>query len=329
MRLIIVAPPLFENRIDMHTLKHITNFCITHNIPFKLIKGKIHPNVNNYNDLLMGVEYTKSVFKVLKILKNNDIIFWGDVWNPNIHSIFHFSESSKINIKNYGVLKSNPLIKGEYIENSSWGKTFLESLLKNINCIFTATKYLKNTLPNTKNVKVTGYFLPAVIKTDIKEYSIIYPHRWDLQRNPLKFVELAKWWKINVDDNLQFKVITPCKQIYDLIKQKYPILIPVYNPKKSEYYNNISKAKYIWSNSLSETFGYAVAEAYLSGAIPILNDIPCYRELYPNSIYTSFNEMVNMIKTAKYEDVIFNYQDNAIENMFNIINQDTGLLEDK
>lgn len=48
-----------------------------------------------------------------------------------------------------------------------------------------------------------------------------------------------------------------------------------------EYKEVIKKARYVLSTARCETFGYALMDAVRYGAIPLVPDIPCYKEFFP------------------------------------------------
>jgi hypothetical protein len=335
MKVIIIAPPLFYNRPERHIMDSIVNF-VKDKVKYSYISTGIYDDVyNGYNidytlrfdDFLMERVYLRSIENVIEQISQNDILIWGDIWWPAISSIFHFCAANRLNVKHYGIFHDFPFRKRAYLEGNKWAYSHFKGTILNntVKAIFTATCSAKKDieknlcLDNLHKIKVTGLPINHIPKQNCKKENIImFNNRFSFDRNSEKFIALNQKLK------LDFMLLTSSKYIYN--KYINTNLKVELHENRKEYFKILKKCKFVWSDSIAESFGYAIAEAYLSGAIPILNDIPCYRELYPNSIYTSFNEMVDMIKTANYEDVIFNYEDHAIENMFNIINQDTGIL---
>lgn len=95
-----------------------------------------------------------------------------------------------------------------------------------------------------------------------KEPKIIWPHRYNADKQPDIIEELAN----------DFDVI---------ITQKL-------NLKKSEYYQELAKSQVIFSCSLHENLGISIMEAVLCGTIPVLPDRCSYSEMYyPEFLYPS------------------------------------------
>lgn len=86
---------------------------------------------------------------------------------------------------------------------------------------------------------------------------------------------------------------------------------------KDEYYDILGSAKYVYSGAEEETFGYSILEGYLSGAVPVLSAIPCYKELYPKNCYTNDSELDEIISAGFRENYpIINTLGSCVENIY-------------
>lgn len=335
----IVAAPMFEGRPEIEITDLIIKYARDNNIQHSVLSDGIYPNPGPeavYDDYVMARYYLRMTSAVIDQMQDGDTIFWVDAWNPVLASLWHVCNAQRITVYNYGIWHSSPITPGDYLEGSNWAGDFQMHLTKYLNGIFVATNYLKNSCEPEdctseeldriqKKIHVTG--LPfddsVIVKNDKKRNVIVYPHRWASDKCPSQFVALAKYY-----DKIDYEVFTPTASTIPLVKTECvkqgvdPDRIRVVvNENKQVYYERLSEVKFVWANSVLETFGYAVLEAYLSGAIPILNDMPCYRELYPNSIYRSLEDIIDLIENSKWENVVFNAPTDPVGNMFSIIKE--------
>jgi glycosyltransferase involved in cell wall biosynthesis len=330
----IISAPLFESRPELSILESIVDYVRERGTSYSLLSEGLYSvpvGGNVYDDLTMSRYYLKVTESIIHQVQNNDILLWIDAWNPAFPIIKHYAHATNITLYNYGIFHSNPLINGDYLQDSEWAVDFQEHLMKYMNHIFVASKYLKSFFTDKyKNISVTGLPITDSLKkiklytSSEKENVIVFNHRWAEDKRPQEFSNLAAWWSKNMKSKLEFRVLTPEKEIFEKLQNS--ILSVRYCDTKIKYFKELGKAKFIWANSILETFGYSIMEGYMSGAIPILNNMPCYKEFYPNSIYNNFEEQIDLILTAKYENIIFNYKDQSIKNMFNIIRRDSEII---
>jgi hypothetical protein len=102
------------------------------------------------------------------------------------------------------------------------------------------------------------YIIPQLeaIKDTIKEDKVIWPHRYNADKQP----EIAE--ELSTDFNM-------------VITAKLGL-------SKENYYKELASSKIIFSCALHENLGISIMEAVLAGVIPVLPDRCSYAEMYPD-----------------------------------------------
>jgi len=114
---------------------------------------------------------------------------------------------------------------------------------------------------------------------------IVWPHRWEHDKGPLKLLELAREHSENLNLRWiilgeQFKTIPePLKQFQTEFADRIDRM--GYVKSKGEYWKWLSKADWVLSTAEHEFFGIAVVEALFAGCLPWVPDKLSYRELLP------------------------------------------------
>lgn len=327
-KLIIVSAPLFEGRPEEFITRAIVSHANLHQLNTKFIRDVVRPScggVRVYDDLVMAQYYAQKTKEVTEVVEDGDTILWVDGWNPAMDLLYHYCAATRINVKNYGIWHSSPITPGDYLSGSEWALEFQTHLVEMMDGIFVATEYMKamcdtklSTRFDSSKIHVVG--LPVDIsnikQSTHKDNCVVFGHRWASDKRPGEFLKLAK----HLHGVLEFRVFTPDGNLAKLIQAEHGKFLRVYhNDTKEKYYDNLSRAKFVWANSELETFGYFILEGVLSGAIPVLNDHPCYKELYPNSIYKTFDEQVAMLLGGSKPTVVKDLWTGSVERMFNIM----------
>ena len=208
----IIAPVLFENRPEIDIVKQIVSYANIHNIEYSLTSTGINNSLSLSNDEPIGYNHYSTVLSNLMCqVKDGDILFWCDLWNPILFSLFFHILNKNIKIKNYGLLHFNPKVDNE--EELYRIQDFKRQVLLYTDRIFVATNYMKTSWckeldVNTNKVLVTG--LPinvGLIKNYPKQNIIVFNHRWG-DKGSNSFVSLAKRYNQKGSD-LKFVVVNP------------------------------------------------------------------------------------------------------------------------
>ena len=256
-------------------------------------------------------------------VKDNDVIFFADLWFPGLESLLYIRNITKINFKICGVLHAGTWDKHDFTHlngMSAWGTYIERGWLEGVDVIFVATQFHKNLIEDYFNEKfnkihVTGIPFYAQklqrYRTD-KENLVVFPHRNSVEKNPDLFDKLSE------DPELQkftfIKTLDVCKT-------------------REEYFQLLGKAKYMVSFAEQETFGYSTVESMALGCHVIVPNALSYTETVPwSNWYYKYkvkdkwvNEVKKAILKAELEGTVTDYTEvlsrwsNSISNMIKIL----------
>lgn len=315
MSLFIVSPPQFEGRPEKFSFDKIVEG-FPEAIPVFLPPHRSLPSEKVYDTRIMVKHYAEMTDYLIGRVERGDKVLWVDGYNPSLQSLIHFSDIEGLDIKNYIIFRSGALVPGDYLYGNKNAIAFEGFLVEACEKVFVATNYLKNLINgDKKKICVTGLPIPDVKFCSDKKNVIIFPHRWADDKRKDNFVNFARWCQHSLKYKyLRFEIFTQDPNLESRLVGLPANMRVVFNRTREEYFERLQYVKYVWADSVLETFGYAILEAYLSGAIPILNNMGCYAELYPRSCYETFDEMVDLLDMS-YEDVVCNVDMDPIKNM--------------
>ena len=207
-------------------------------------------------------------------VKNGDIFYVTDAWNPGILQIKYMSELMDIDVKimaQWHAGAHDPWdFLGRKIKDKTWVFELERALFHAIDYnLFTTNAYIEmfgcNLGLNMETPRVVrtgypnGYLLESLPKYKIgtRDNNILFPHRIAPEKQLDIFLDLAKElpqynWIVCQDRQLS----------------------------KEEYHTLLGNSKLVFSAALQETFGIAQTEAILAGAISLSPDRLSYSEMY-------------------------------------------------
>lgn len=233
---------------------------------------------------------TSQLLQILQILADYDdsyplILFFHDIWFPGLEAIAYVREGRNLkNLRICGCLHAGSYDSYDFLNKvgmTPWAK-FMEYAWFNtiVDEIFVATHFHKNLIVETRGyrasntpelrgkIHVTGFPIYQQSFVDKKMYSvkrpdtITFPHRLDTEKQPDLFVQIAS-----------------------VMQTEYPewqwIVTKEHCSTKGEYYETLHNSKIAISFALQETWGIAMQEATLCGAIPLCPARLSYLEMYP------------------------------------------------
>lgn len=248
-----------------------------------------------------GVE----IFKLFadKLVKDNDIFFFLDAWNPVIIQLRYILDLMQINAQIAGFFHSGSYdpqdFLGRLITNKEWSFNFERALYHAIDYNFFATKFhirlfereleLEHLPINLRNSKVIRAGLPLdnIDKEIIqyrnlpKENIILFPHRIAPEKQPEIFIDLQK-----------------SLPEYEFIMCQSKKL------SKHEYHTLLGKAKMVFSANLQETLGISPYEGAIAGAVPLLPKRLSYVEMYDDMYMYPSNWTIDMESYFKYKNLL-------------------------
>ena len=142
------------------------------------------------------------------------------------------------------------------------------------------------------------------IRTDKTPLHIVWPHRWEHDKDPETFCQVM----IQLHDNgLDFNVLmlgevyNEVPEIITTMKEKLSDKIAVFGflPSKQDYYNLLSSADVVVSTAKHEFYGVSMLEAAWLGCYPLAPNNLVYPELYPQEcLYNTQQQLYK--KLAKF-----------------------------
>lgn len=207
-------------------------------------------------------------------IKNEDIIFFADLWFPGIENLFYCRNLLNLNFKICGIVHAGTYDPYDFTVRTGmkrWGRYMERAIFNEADRIYVATRFHKSLiLRNFKDLKnlnkkifVSG--LPFYAEELWNKYGgvqkqdiVVFPHRIAPEKHPEIFEQLSKRYA-----NLKFvKTIEASKS-------------------RDEYFNLMSRSKYMVSFAEQETFGYSTLEAMALGCRVFVPNKLSYKETVP------------------------------------------------
>ena len=240
------------------------------------------------------------------IIKDDDVIFFADIWFPGIESLQYIRNVAGKKFKIAGILHAGTWDKNDFTTRTGmreWAKHIENGWLSFVDKVFVATEYHKQLIIKKTKWAIPGRIIVTGLPFDMdevantidkkisppKENIVVFPHRLDDEKRPWLFDRLA----------------------YDLRKTEWQFIKSKTTTKtKLEYYQLLSRAKIAVSFAEQETFGYAMLEALTFNCIPVVPNKLSYKEMicykYKADSYIQTRDMVaSLIKN----DTVFDEND--------------------
>lgn len=249
-------------------------------------------------------------------IKDNDVLFFSDLWFPGIESLFYIRNLTGIDFKIAGVLHAGTYDPWDFTARNgmrSWGGPLERSWFNEFDMIFVATEFhkqliLQGTRMNSRGkIRVTGLPFYAKELQDKygaeKENIIVFPHRIAAEKQPQLFEELK-----------ELPELKDYRFVYTMQETK----------NRDEYFKLLAKSKIMVSFALQETFGYSTLEALALGCYTLVPNRLSYRETVPwqwrYRTTAELNLLVkrvvsNEIETPKAVDANLGYWEHSISRM--------------
>lgn len=209
-------------------------------------------------------------------VKDDDVIFFADLWCPGIESLFYVRDVMGLKFKVAGILHAGTWDPYDFTCRygmREWGQHIELGWLKDTDIIFVATKFHKDLIVfnsgefDYTKIAVTGipfYSKDLSQKYPVteKENIVVFPHRMAPEKHPERFDRLAKKLKKEYPDWKFVKTMEVTKT-------------------REEYFKLLAKSKVMISYADQETFGFSTVEAMALGNYVIVPNRLSYRETVP------------------------------------------------
>ena len=273
-----------------------------------------------------GTNYYKAsqIMKISKLfnegkIKDNDCFFVLDLWFPGLEAIPYMSQFLKIKTQIWGLFHAGTYDPTDatvlQAHMQDWGEHIERGWCKFITGAFVGTEYHKKLLLDGKRidenkVHVPGFpFYPdevmqmalSVGELPEREKIVVFPHRFDREKNPHTFMCLAEILS-DLDKDIKFMVTTPRKELVssdqwiidDFHKTKKKLgdrLLLKTGMTKAEYYHTLSGCSVIYSSASQENFGYGILEGITMGCTPVCIKGKAYLETLQNDDRFLFEDL--------------------------------------
>lgn len=259
----------FSQTFKHYKIPFITIYgsCLTEKIEEGRFLDCIGTNYYKSSQLLQILSkiYTKEII-------SGDVLFFHDLWFPGIEQIKYVANTMNLDIKITGCLHAGCYDPNDFLyqaNTGNWAVHFEHMLFALSDLIFVATAYHKNLIQKSRSVdlnkiKVTGFpIVPQLnFKNLIKNNTIVFPHRLDIEKNPHYFKESIERLPSKIKKGWNF-ILTKEKQT-----------------NKKDYYKILHESKISVSFADQETWGIAMIESVFAGCLPLVPNKLSYKELY-------------------------------------------------
>ena len=269
------------------------------------------------------------IMTVAKMFKDKkiscgDIFFVPDMWFP-IEMIGYMARLNNINVKIYAFLHAGTYTTEDFASPlARWGKYHEVGWASLCDGIFVGSEYhkkeflKKRVLPYAADeydsirdkIHVTGNpFSVKEVRDGIdfehKEDTIIFPNRFDYEKRPNIFLDIAqilksrhsKWKFLITTSRPTFRCSHKWLEDYARALEKQGVVEIKAGISKKEYYEELAKAKVMVSTTIEENFGYCTVEAMALNTIPIVPNRYSNPEIVSAEKYryNTIEEMINKI----------------------------------
>ena len=212
----------------------------------------------------------KKLIKRIDEVKDDDIIFFPDLWFPSIEMLPYIKHLTDRKFKIVGILHAGTYDVNDLTYKSGmeyFGKELEQSWFSFIDKIFVATQFHKDMILcrreiNPKKIIVTGL--------------------------PVDVDKLKKYESKEKVNRIAFTGRKADEKGYDLVmklkRKGYPIKVALdYKFSKEEYYKFLGNSKIVFAPSKQETFGYGVVEGMCMNCVPVVPDRLSFQEYVPDN----------------------------------------------
>lgn len=215
-------------------------------------------------------------------LTDGDIVFNQDFWHLGQLSLQYLSDIRDWDIGLYGFVCSGSFEEHDFVNRqgmTEWAKHLEKAWVETYDGLFVGNRRMRDMLmarsPNPSKIHVTGlplsqewiYDRVTPKSTDEKEDIVVFPHRWDEEKRPDMFNEMADLY----GDEYRFIHTTGRTGSIGNGPEPHEDVEVIRNPESKEpYYELLSRAKVVFSSALQDTVGNAMFESISLGCVPVV-----------------------------------------------------------
>jgi len=290
-------------------------------------------------------------------VKEGDTFLIFDIEFPGHYEVFRFlSKLTKKGVRLVGHLHACTVTREDFITNVPWYRHYEYAWLNTYDYITVASHYFKSRIVETLNlppllaqkIVVTGNPWKSSEVADLrrewkdKDNLILYPNRFDWEKRPNIFLDIAHILRRKFPD-WDIAVSTSRSHLrsnrqwlleYLDICRKEGVIDEVYVVRKRQYYEILSRSKFIISTTIEENFGYCNIEAMTLNTIPIAPNDFAHPEVIgvKECLYDDYGEIPDRISYldkadknqifAKFQERVSHY-DKSIDRILDLLQPPT------
>lgn len=255
------------------------------------------------------VEHIARLFHRCEI-RDGDVFFIPDLWFP-VEMLVYMIRLNRIKASIFAFLHAGSYTREDFIEPlADWARYMEAGWVRAVDGVFVGTEYHKKSFISRRmeplmddwrrvasKIHVTGnpFNHEEVIRRAggipaRKKNQIIYPNRFDYEKRPNIFLDIAKIIRANNED-WAFLLTTsrpylrschPWLEEYAKALEKEGTVVIKAGLTKDQYYKELAESKIMVSTSIEENFGYCAVEAIAVDTVPLVPDDYSYPELVPH-----------------------------------------------
>lgn len=301
MRIILVPIEPYEERYTEQWYRWIPKALSQLNVDYLIVDGARLTDKIEHGSVLdvYGTHHYKfdQLRKLMAMLRDgtirdDDILFFYDLWFPGIEALQYVRDMTHKRFKITGVLHAGTWDIYDFTALNGmwgWGRSIEKGWLQLVDKVFVGSAYHRTLILSTMGIefadKVHNTGLPfewsEVSRESEKENIVVFPHRLDVEKQPVLFALLL-----------------------GTLYQDYPnwrfIKTALETSTKEEYYQILGRAKVSVSFALQETFGYSMLESLANGCIPVVPNRLSYStmDIYNGCRYGDYTSAVEMVRKA-------------------------------
>lgn len=240
-------------------------------------------------------------------VQNDDILFLQDFWTPGIESVLYALHLQGIKVKIYSMLHAQSVDEYDFTHGmKDWMRGFELGLDAAHAGIFVGSTIHKEQLRQAgfkSPIHVVG--LPihiehvSKVKFAAKENTVIFTSRFDKEKNPFFLLKVAESF-LKANPDWKFVVTTSA----DVLRSSIPSVQDAFNTlarkerrfviktdlTKSEYYDELNKAKIQFNCSLQDYVSWTLLESNFFGCIPVYPNFRSFPEILDSKfLYKAFD----------------------------------------
>jgi len=292
-------------------------------------------------------------------IRDGDAVFTMDLWHPGLEAVPYMACLEGLRVQVYGFLHAGSYTTEDFaVPMAAWAQHFERGWAAICDGIFVGSQYHKEKFlerrfarPHSEGrmqdkIHVTGNpfdsgevrrLAGAIRPAQERERTIIFPHRWDIEKRPNKLLRiLENVWELRQDFRLVVTTSRPKFRsnrpwlVRALQESSFPVVVKA-GLSKAEYYHELAAARIFVSTAIEENFGYCLVEALALGCVPVVPRAFSYPELLdsdPRFLYSSEEQAADLIMRWLDEptDVpchLASRHDKAIDRILDVIQSGT------